>query len=641
MFGCRLRAICITLLLVVLLLAAAACSEKKANDLAFNVDFACESDRELADRLELRLVRDGCQGEETVYEASLGKGAVAPAGNGIAPGSYGLSATALFEGAMLAHSCLEVTLPAQEPPMILLRSPDCDAPVVDDDSGVIGDTDAAGPDQVVPDASAEDMDARSDAAGGDAEPADGNLSQDDAAAGPDADARALDAEVDAAPLPCASDCKDSFPCTEDRCVNGECVHDPFTGTRECDNIACTQNDKCESGTCKSGTPNNGMCPNTDTNVCTLEICDVTRGCIRQNAPSTTACVDPIACTINDRCNNGICRSGTDNCTNGQICSAAGSCVATSCSTNCDDGDPCTDDFCESAMCKHTRRVGALNRCSDGKTCTANDACGASANQCTGEDICPNGASCDGSLCNCDDSNQTLCDDTSVTPTVQVCANTTSDPKFCGSCSRKCASGASCENSACKPSGAASDCTAYRYSGHDYLVCKGGQSGVSWTAARDQCRNWGLGLAIIESPEENTFLKDNSASQQHWIGANDRGDNGSGQNNSRNACIKNAEEGTWYWARPSSTGNNNADDNFRKFCTMEYANNAWSCKAEGGTAYQNWASPQPDNAGCSNCGCQIIFCNSCNDGEDCGSLLADGTWNDAPCNANMGFICESP
>jgi hypothetical protein len=634
-FGCSLRAICITLLVVLL----TACSEKKASDLAFNVDFACASDRELADQLELRLVSGGCEGEEIVYEASLGKGDTAPAGNGIAPGTYGLSAIALREGETLASACLELTLPAAEAPTLHLRSPDCEEPI-DEDGGVGVDTDATNPDEPVPAEAGSDMDAQSE--GGvdvDAEISDGALTEADGEA--DADAALSDVAVDAAPIPCATDCKDSFPCTEDRCVNGECVHDPFTGTRECDNIACTQNDKCESGTCKTGTPNNGACPD-DGNVCTSEVCDPTRGCNRQNAPSTTACVDTIMCTANDRCSNGVCRSGTtDTCTNGRICSAQGTCVATSCSTNCDDGDPCTDDECVSGSCRNTRRNGALNRCSDGKSCTRDDACGSTANSCVGVDTCPDGASCGGSLCECDDDNRTLCDDTSVNPAVQVCADTNSDPKFCGSCSRKCADGAGCQNSACKPAGA-SDCTAYRFGGHDYLVCR---NGVNWTAARDQCRSWGLGLAIIDSADENTFLRDRSESQHHWIGANDRGNNGQGfQNDTRAACLKNAEEGTWYWVRPSSTGNNNNDDNFRKFCTMENANNTWSCRPEGGSAYQNWAAPQPDNAGCSNCGgCIFGFgCDNCNEGEDCGALLhEDGKWNDAVCNTNMGFICESP
>lgn len=308
------------------------------------------------------------------------------------------------------------------------------------------------------------------------------------------------------------------------------------------------------------------------------------------------------------------------CTNGAVCSAAnGMCTACGSGNDCDDLDPCTTDTCSAGACRNVHNVGAS--CDDGKSCTSNDACTASG--CEGASTCPNDASCAGSICRCNDSSKALCSN--------ACISLANSAQNCGQCGRACGGTASCQNSACKPAGA-SNCTAHRYNGHDYLICA---DALAWNQARDRCRSWGFGLAIIDSQAENDFLRSNGGSVAHWIGANDRGANGE-QNNFGDfepACTLNAEEGTWYWTSPGGSGD--AGDNFRPLCAFA-SNVATSCSATNG-AYQNWRAGVPDNGGCN---CQS-FRRQCSEGEDCGALQTDGTWSDLVCGGGLAFICESP
>ena len=99
----------------------------------------------------------------------------------------------------------------------------------------------------------------------------------------------------------------------------------------------------------------------------------------------------------------------------------------SCATNCDDGNPCTDDSCNPATgCVHVPNSAS---CSDGNPCT-DDACVAGAcvgtpntlpctdnNLCTLNDTCTGGA-CVGVAVVCDDNN--VCTDDSCNPLTGLC-----------------------------------------------------------------------------------------------------------------------------------------------------------------------------------------------------------------------------
>jgi hypothetical protein len=584
-FGLRLRTHHQTLVALALLAGSkAGCSEAtKPNQLGFGVGFACEADRVESSLLRLRVLEDGCGADtETLYEASLGRGEAAPPVDNLGPGRYGVEATAYAEDdVVVARACLEVSLPRSEAIRLDLRS-----------AGCVQEPPDAGPPM--------DMDAEIDAdSEGDAEPPD-----------PDAQGEA-DAEQepdgDAAPVTCSGDCSDSDPCTDDVCVAGACTHPPFSGARECDGISCTQGDMCLAGECQPGAPNDAACAD-DGNACTSEVCVAGAGCNRSNAGADgRSCNDNIGCTGPDTCNNGVC-GGADNCPSGQVCSASRLiCLACTSADDCDDGNPCTTDTCNASngQCGSSNNTAS---CNDGKSCTGNDVC--AGGSCTGTSTCPSDATCGGSTCSCNDGSETLCSASNS------CVNLTNTASDCGLCGRSCPSGNSCQNGACKP-GAASACTAYRNGGHDYLVCN---DRLSWTAARDRCRGFGLVLAIVDSQSENDFLRDRLGGAARWLGANDRGDDGSN-------CRLSREEGTWHWANASS-------DEGLLLCTAT-SSGTIACNLQAGR-YQNWNLGEPDN---SSCGCRF---NDCTEGQDCGSIdPPNGTWDDDLCTSTLGYICETP
>jgi hypothetical protein len=264
-------------------------------------------------------------------------------------------------------------------------------------------------------------------------------------------------------------------------------------------------------------------------------------------------------------------------------------------------------------------VNNTSSCSDGKSCTNNDVC--NNRVCAGTSTCPSDATCGGSTCRCNDGSKTICSNT--------CVVLASSNQNCGQCGRIC-NGGTCQNSACKPS-AATNCTAYRYGGHDYLVCT---DTMNWSSARDRCRGYGFGLAIIDSQGENDFLRTRPNAADRWFAANDRGDGG-------RDCKLDREEGTWYWTDPNNTSSNS--ENFKPLCAYT-DRNATSCTlttstpatgAPANSTYENWRDGEPNNDGCDRC---IL---GCSEGEDCGVFDADGTWNDAECSSTLGFVCETP
>jgi hypothetical protein len=99
--------------------------------------------------------------------------------------------------------------------------------------------------------------------------------------------------------------------------------------------------------------------------------------------------------------------------------------------------------------------------------------------------------------------------------------------------------------------------------------------ASWGEAAAACAARGGALVTIASADENAFLISAGAADA-WIGYTDA-----------------AVEGTFVWA-------------------------------SGTSSYTSWGTSQPDDAG---------------GNEDCAVLLADGTWNDAPCDGKHGYVCQ--
>jgi hypothetical protein len=99
--------------------------------------------------------------------------------------------------------------------------------------------------------------------------------------------------------------------------------------------------------------------------------------------------------------------------------------------------------------------------------------------------------------------------------------------------------------------------------------------ATWAEASAACAARGGALVTVSNAEENAFLVAIGASDA-WLGYTDA-----------------AVEGTFVWA-------------------------------SGQSPYTSWGMAQPDDAG---------------GNEDCATLLADGTWNDAPCDGKHAYVCE--
>ena len=183
-------------------------------------------------------------------------------------------------------------------------------------------------------------------------------------------------------------CDDDEICTQDSCniTTGFCMNIPIIVP--CDDLdLCTVNDHCENGTCV-GTP--FICD--DNNNCTSDACIEMNGvamCFTKPDNNST-CDDGNPCSLNDRCENGVCISDD---------------------MNCDDNNNCTDDLCISGVCMYTNNT---NMCDDNNLCTIGD-------------ICADG-NCTGTPKNCADGN--LCTFDFCNGTTGLCVNTATINSLC-------------------------------------------------------------------------------------------------------------------------------------------------------------------------------------------------------------------
>ncbi|MCB9787963.1 MAG: putative metal-binding motif-containing protein [Deltaproteobacteria bacterium] len=118
-------------------------------------------------------------------------------------------------------------------------------------------------------------------------------------------------------------CDDGNPCTTDACNgDGSCAHTNDNAKLCDDGSVCTQVDKCIDGVCTG--LNKLIC--NDSNPCTDDTCDAVAGCL--NEQNTAPCQDGNQCTTNDTCVGGVCVGGP--------------------LLVCNDGNPCTNDYCDPA-----------------------------------------------------------------------------------------------------------------------------------------------------------------------------------------------------------------------------------------------------------------------------------------------------
>ena len=275
-------------------------------------------------------------------------------------------------------------------------------------------------------------------------------------------------------------------CLENTCdpLAGECELIAKSGGKACDDDdACTLGETCQAGECGGGVAANCN----DGNPCTDDACDQNGGC--QHLSNQVPCEDGDPCTLGDICTDGECQSGpsqqcndgnpcTDDfcdpvlgcvhnpndaaCDDGNLCTQGDICVAATCKAgsaiDCGDDNICTDDTCTPDIgCMHSLNVAP---CSDDDLCTVNDHChlgtciGGGPLLCTDnddctEDSCVSGVGCSFALLpGCCPDGLTLCDG--------QCQDLQNSTSHCGECGKKCPAGdnggVSCQGGECIISG---------------------------------------------------------------------------------------------------------------------------------------------------------------------------------------------
>lgn len=146
----------------------------------------------------------------------------------------------------------------------------------------------------------------------------------------------------------ALSCNDANSCTDDVCVDGQCVFSPNFSPCS-DHNPCTEGDVCgDLGQCIPGTVKSCSTDNT----CLDAFCDDATGqCVTR--PASRSCNDNNSCTSNDFCEDGECK-GVDT------------------SSNCADDNVCTSEHCDPAIGCVTEFNDA--HCDDGLVCTVDDTC---------------------------------------------------------------------------------------------------------------------------------------------------------------------------------------------------------------------------------------------------------------------------
>ncbi len=163
---------------------------------------------------------------------------------------------------------------------------------------------------------------------------------------------------------CDAHCDDGNPCTEDQCCDGICENPPLPTGFPCDDDdLCTASDGCAGGLC-SGAPIDCSFLDDD---CNVGACDEQTGsCLTVPDNEGAACDDGLNCTGGETCTIGVCGGGSP--------------------PDCDDLDPCTDDFCDEAnqACVHTPIPGCCQTdadCDDGLYCNGQEFCDVVLGQC--------------------------------------------------------------------------------------------------------------------------------------------------------------------------------------------------------------------------------------------------------------------
>ena len=154
-------------------------------------------------------------------------------------------------------------------------------------------------------------------------------------------------------------------------LTGQCVSKPMPGWTGCKKHTDCRHvsddpvagfNRCEIAYCNLTDPDPKQCfyyerKCNDLNPCTVDHCDPNQGCVFTAIVGCKGCATNTECNDFDRCTTDTCKTATGECNNTGI---AG-CSACSLSTQellCDDGDPCTQDLCDSTDQPYPNEAGA-------------------------------------------------------------------------------------------------------------------------------------------------------------------------------------------------------------------------------------------------------------------------------------------
>ena len=213
----------------------------------------------------------------------------------------------------------------------------------------------------------------------------------------------------------ARDCKDA----SDQCNVGicneeasECQPQPIQDGTFCDDgLFCTTGDSCLGGLCKGAARD---C-SSSADQCHMAVCNEANGsCDAIPLANGTTCDDDLYCTVEDSCQEGICRGAVRDCT-----AIGDQCKVGICSEK--------DQACTAIAVPDGVSCNDANACHIGESCLAGSCTGGAPPDCSAQADQCNAASCDpaGAEGNCDRREQiadgTECDDSIYCTADDVCA----------------------------------------------------------------------------------------------------------------------------------------------------------------------------------------------------------------------------
>jgi hypothetical protein len=221
---------------------------------------------------------------------------------------------------------------------------------------------------------------------------DGAVSE-DAGATPDASDALGDASACSSSGDCASP-SNLGPCERMTCVAGLCERAPREHGSPCDDEdRCTLGTRCTEQGCVGGTALSCV----DANPCTRDLCDGLIGCKFEPQPEGAACDDGDPCSVEDRCEAGLCAGDPDPvcaceidedcaqfdaddlCAGRLICEAGACRIDAATVVACPPAGPCRANLCEptTGECAAVL-LGDDATCDDSNPCTSGDRCAAGA-----------------------------------------------------------------------------------------------------------------------------------------------------------------------------------------------------------------------------------------------------------------------